>query len=261
MNAIHIKSMTPGVAIVTGGSKRIGKSIVKKLSFLGWKVIIHYNSNKNDALSLQKEIQKKGGAASIIKANLNSSKATEELISKSEKKFGKLTLLVNNASIFENDSVHSLTIDTWDIHNNVNTKAPLLLSQSFAKLLPKKEPGVIINIIDQRVFSPRPDFISYSSSKNSLFWLTKVLAQALSPKIRVCAIGPGPTLKGARQTDNDFKNQSQSVPLGNGSSPEDISQAIEFILNASSFTGQMITLDGESIWIGLNLKIGILKIN
>ena len=244
MNAIHIKSMTPGVAIVTGGSKRIGKSIVKKLSFLGWKVIIHYNSNKNDALSLQKEIQKKGGAASIIKANLNSSKATEELISKSEKKFGKLTLLVNNASIFENDSVHSLTIDTWDIHNNVNTKAPLLLSQSFAKLLPKKEPGVIINIIDQRVFSPRPDFISYSASKNSLFWLTKVLAQALSPKIRVCAIGPGPTLKGARQTDNDFKNQSQSVPLGNGSSPEDISQAIEFILNASSFTGQMITLDG-----------------
>lgn len=244
MNAIHIKSMTPGVAIVTGGSKRIGKSIVKKLSFLGWKVIIHYNSNKNDALTLQKEIQKKGGAASIIKANLNSSKATEELISKSEKKFGKLTLLVNNASIFENDSVHSLTIDTWDIHNNVNTKAPLLLSQSFAKLLPKKEPGVIINIIDQRVFSPRPDFISYSSSKNSLFWLTKVLAQALSPKIRVCAIGPGPTLKGARQTDNDFKNQSQSVPLGNGSSPEDISQAIEFILNASSFTGQMITLDG-----------------
>ena len=244
MNAIHLKSMTPGVAIVTGGSKRIGKSIVKKLSFLGWKVIIHYNSNKNDALSLQKEIQKKGGAASIIKANLNSSKATEELISKSEKKFGKLTLLVNNASIFENDSVHSLTIDTWDIHNNVNTKAPLLLSQSFAKLLPKKEPGVIINIIDQRVFSPRPDFISYSSSKNSLFWLTKVLAQALSPKIRVCAIGPGPTLKGARQTDNDFKNQSQSVPLGNGSSPEDISRAIEFILNASSFTGQMITLDG-----------------
>ena len=165
-------------------------------------------------------------------------------ISKSEKKFGKLTLLVNNASIFENDSVHSLTIDTWDIHNNVNTRAPLLLSQSFAKLLPKKEPGVIINIIDQRVFSPRPDFISYSASKNSLFWLTKVLAQALSPKIRVCAIGPGPTLKGARQTDNDFKNQSQSVPLGNGSSPEDISQAIEFILNASSFTGQMITLDG-----------------
>ena len=244
MNAIHIKSMTPGVAIVTGGSKRIGKSIVKKLSFLGWKVIIHYNSNKNDALSLQKEIQKKGGAASIIKANLNSSKAAEELISKSEKKFGKLTLLVNNASIFENDSVHSLTIDTWDIHNNVNTRAPLLLSQSFAKLLPKKEPGVIINIIDQRVFSPRPDFISYSSSKNSLFWLTKVLAQALSPKIRVCAIGPGPTLKGARQTDNDFKNQSQSVPLGNGSSPEDISQAIEFILNSSSFTGQMITLDG-----------------
>ncbi len=244
MNAIHLKSMSPGVAIVTGGSKRIGKSIVKKLSFLGWKVIIHYNSNKNDALNLQKEIKNSGGAASIIKANLNSAKAIEELILKSKKKFGKLTLLVNNASIFENDSVENLTINSWDIHNNINTKAPLLLSQSFAKLLPKEEPGVIINIIDQRVYSPRPDFISYSSSKNSLFWLTKVLAQALSPKIRVCAIGPGPTLKGARQTNNDFKNQSESVPLGNGSSPEDISHAIEFILNTSSFTGQMITLDG-----------------
>ena len=244
MKAIHLKSMSPGVAIVTGGSKRIGRSIIRKLSSLGWKVIIHYNSNKIDALSLQKEIQKNGGSASIIKANLNNPKATKELISKSEKKFGKLTLLINNASVFENDSVKSLTIESWDIHNNVNTKAPLLLSQSFAKLLPKKEPGIIINIIDQRVFFPRPDFISYSSSKNSLFWLTKVLAQALSPKIRVCAIGPGPTLKGARQTSNDFKNQSESVPLGNGSSPEEVSQAIEFILNSASFTGQMITLDG-----------------
>ena len=244
MKAIHLKSMEPGVALVTGGSKRIGRSIIKKLSTLGWKVIIHYNSNKVDALSLQKEIKKNGGSVAIIKANLNNPKATKELIGKSKNIFGKLTLLVNNASVFENDSVKSLTIESWEIHNNVNTKAPLLLSQSFAKFLPKKEPGVIINIIDQRVLFPRPDFISYSSSKNSLFWITKVLAQALSPNIRVCAIGPGPTLKGARQTNNDFKNQSESVPLGNGSSPEEVSQAIEFILNSSSFTGQMIALDG-----------------
>ena len=244
MKAIHLQPMKPGVALITGGSKRIGKSIVKKLSSLGWKVIIHYNSSKIEALKLKKEIIKEGGFASIIRANLNNTRALKELTIKSEKTFGKISLLVNNASIFENDKIKDLTIDSWDIHNNINARAPLFLSQYFAKLLPKGSPGVIINIIDQRVFSTQPDFISYSSSKNSLFWLTKVLAQALSPSIRVCAIGPGPTLKGSRQTKKDFKNQSESVPLGNGSSPEEVSRAIEFILDAFSFTGQMITLDG-----------------
>ena len=244
MKAIHLQPMKPGVALVTGGSKRIGKSIVKKLSSLGWKVVIHYNSSNLEALKLKKEIINEGGFASVIRANLGNTKAVKDLIMKSEKKFGKISLLVNNASIFENDKINDLTINSWDIHNNINTRAPLFLSQSFAKLLPPRKPGVIINIIDQRVFSTQPDFISYSSSKNSLFWLTKVLAQALSPKVRVCAIGPGPTLKGARQTKRDFKNQSESVPLGNGSSPEEVSRALEFILEAFSFTGQMITLDG-----------------
>ena len=236
MKAIHLQPMKPGVALVTGGSKRIGKSVVKKLSSLGWKVVIHYNSSNLEALKLKKEIINEGGFASVIRANLGNPKAVEDLIIKSERKFGKISLLVNNASIFENDKINDLTI--------INTRAPLFLSQSFAKLLPPRKPGVIINIIDQRVFSTQPDFISYSSSKNSLFWLTKVLAQALSPKVRVCAIGPGPTLKGARQTKRDFKNQSESVPLGNGSSPEEVSRALEFILEAFSFTGQMITLDG-----------------
>jgi NAD(P)-dependent dehydrogenase (short-subunit alcohol dehydrogenase family) len=244
MKALHLKPITPGVALITGGSKRIGKSIVKKLSSLGWKVLIHYNSSKDDAFTLEKEINNCGGSASIIKANLGNAKATKNLIINAEKIFGKISLLINNASIFENDNIKNLTIESWDTHNNINTRAPLLLSQSFAKLLPRNKPGVIINLIDQRVFFPNPDFISYSSSKQSLFWLTKILAQALSPKIRVCAIGPGPTIQGSRQTKKDFKNQSESVPLGNGSSPEEISRAVEFILDSPSFTGQMITLDG-----------------
>ena len=244
MKALHLKPITPSVALITGGSKRIGKSIVKKLSSLGWKVLIHYNSSKDDALTLEREINNSGGSASIIKANLGNIKATKDLVIKAEKIFGKISLLINNASIFENDNIKDLTIESWDTHNNINTRAPLLLSQSFAKLLPRNKPGVIINLIDQRVFFPNPDFISYSSSKHSLFWLTKILAQALSPKIRVCAIGPGPTIQGSRQTKKDFKNQSESVPLGNGSSPKEISRAVEFILDSPSFTGQMITLDG-----------------
>ena len=244
MKAIHKKSMEPGVALITGGSKRIGKKKKKKLSSLGWKVVIHYNSSAHDAKDLEKKINKSGGYASAIKADLNNLRAVRELIPRAEKKFGKISTLINNASIFEDDTIENLTSKSWDLHNNINLKAPLFLSQVFSKHLPDKHPGVIINLIDQRVSFPRPDFISYSSSKQSLLWLTKTLAQALSPHIRVCAIGPGPTLRGSRQSKIDFENQCNSVPLGIGSSTNEITQAIQFILNAPSFTGQMITLDG-----------------
>ena len=244
MKAVHKKSMRPGVALVTGGSKRIGKDVIKKLSSLGWKVVIHFNSSTDDAKDLEKQINKSGGYALAIKADLNNPTAVRELIPRAEKKFGKISTLINNASIFEDDTIENLTSESWDLHNNINLKAPLFLSQSFSKHLPDKYPGVIINLIDQRVLFPRPDFISYSSSKQSLLWLTKTLAQGLSPHIRVCAIGPGPTLRGARQTKRDFENQCESVPLGIGSNPDEITQAVEFILNTPSFTGQMITLDG-----------------
>jgi NAD(P)-dependent dehydrogenase (short-subunit alcohol dehydrogenase family) len=123
-------------------------------------------------------------------------------------------------------------------------KAPLFLSRDFSKQIKKDSPGLIINIIDQRIFFPNPEFISYTSSKQSLMWLTQTLAQALSPQIRVCAIGPGPTLQGARQSKKDFENQSLSTPLMIGSNPEEIYRAVKFIIDMPSFTGQMITLDG-----------------
>ena len=145
---------------------------------------------------------------------------------------------------FENDNIATLNIDSWDSHNNINLKAPLFLSEDFSKQMKKNAPGLIINIIDQRIFFPNPEFISYTSSKQSLMWLTQTLAQALSPQIRVCAIGPGPTLQGARQSKKDFENQCLSTPLKVGSNPGEIYQAVKFIINLPSFTGQMITLDG-----------------
>ena len=244
MQIIHKKSMKPGVALVTGGAKRIGREIIKSLALDGWKTIIHYNTNNIAARNLKREVEKNKCKAAIIKCDLNRSGDVEKLIKKAEEKFGTISLLINNASIFENDNIKNLSLKSWDTHNNINLKAPLILSKKFNDQLTENIPGLIINIIDQRVLSPDPDFISYSSSKQSLLWLTKTLAQALSPKVRVCAIAPGPTLQGARQSKKDFENQCKSTPLKVGSNPDEISQAVKFIIQIPSYTGQMITLDG-----------------
>ncbi len=244
MKPIHTKKLEPGVALITGGAKRIGKKIAKNLARDGWKVVIHYNKNNIAAKKLKSEIIKSKGSAEIIKCDLNNYNSVKNLIEKSKKKFGSLSLLINNASKFENDNIATLNIDSWDSHNNINLKAPLFLSKDFSKQMKRNTPGLIINIIDQRIFFPNPEFISYTSSKQSLMWLTQTLAQALSPQVRVCAIGPGPTLQGARQSKKDFENQSLSTPLMVGSNPEEIYQAVKFIIDIPSFTGQMITLDG-----------------
>ena len=238
------KKLEPGVALITGGAKRIGKKIAKNLARDGWKVVIHYNKNNISAKKLKGEIIKNKGSAEIIKCDLNNYSSVKNLIEKSKEKFGSLSLLINNASKFENDDISKINSDSWDSHNNINLKAPLFLSRDFSKQIKKGAPGIIINIIDQRIFFPNPEFISYTSSKQSLMWLTQTLAQALSPQIRVCAIGPGPTLQGARQSKKDFENQSLSTPLMIGSNPEEIYQAVKFIIDMPSFTGQMITLDG-----------------
>ena len=231
-------------ALVTGGSKRIGSSISKSLAKNNWHVIIHYNSGKKEAQNTCARIRKLNGEADIIKADLSKFNSAQELLPSINKKFGKISLLINNASIFEKDNVKTITKDSWDNHISINLTSPFFLSKAFSMQLPKNEHGVIINLLDQSVLSSRPDFLAYSVSKNSLWYLTKALAQALSPKIRVCAIGPGPALKGKRQKVKDFEIQKRSTLLKIGPDLEEINYAVNFILNNKSFTGQMITLDG-----------------
>ena len=168
----------------------------------------------------------------------------KSLFQELKKKYGGLSLLINNASIFERDNIAKLKEYDWNRNIEINVKAPLFLSKYFYNSLSKNESGVIINIVDQGVLNNRPDFISYYASKNSLWYLTKTLAQTFSPKVRVCALGPGPTLKNSRQTNNDFIKQIQSLPLRKGPNLEEINMAVDFIIFSYSFTGQMITLDG-----------------
>jgi NAD(P)-dependent dehydrogenase (short-subunit alcohol dehydrogenase family) len=170
--------------------------------------------------------------------------APQQIIDDAVEALGPLTCLINNASRFEPDEADTVTIDGWDRHLDTNLRAPVFLSQAFAAQLPTGEQGNIINIIDQRVWKLNPTFFSYTASKSALWTVTRTLAQSLAPRIRVNAIGPGPALPNVRMNDDDFAKQASLTLLQRGTSPEEISAALLFILSAPALTGQMIVLDG-----------------
>jgi NAD(P)-dependent dehydrogenase (short-subunit alcohol dehydrogenase family) len=236
--------------LVTGAAKRLGRAIALDLASHGWDVAIHYNGSKDDAASAAAEVKKLGRNATTIQADLGSEKDTVEIVSRAAKDIGPLTALVNSASVFENDDWQTVTRESWDIHMNVNLRAPFVLSQAFARQLPKNQNGAIVNLLDQRLLKPTPEFMSYSLSRAGLGWLTVTLAQALAPRIRVNAVGPGPTLKASHQSQENFDNERKATILGHGSDPEDIVGAVRYLVEAKAVTGQMIAADGGQhlIW-------------
>jgi NAD(P)-dependent dehydrogenase (short-subunit alcohol dehydrogenase family) len=151
---------------------------------------------------------------------------------------------VNNASVFESDTLATMTRGTWDKHIETNLRAPLVLAQNFAEQLPGMAEGAVVNLLDQRLLKPTPQFLSYGVSKAGLHWLTVTLAQSLGPRIRVNAVAPGPTLRNARQSESHFKRQQASTILGRGASPEDVAAATQYLIEARAVTGQMIAVDG-----------------
>ena len=236
--------------LVTGAAKRLGRAIALDLAQAGWNVAIHYNGSKADADSAAQAARAAGVTAEVLQADLSKETETATLVSRAAEAIGPLTALINSASLFENDDWQSATRKSWDDHIEVNLRAPLLLSQLFAKQLPAGRSGNIINLIDQRVLKPTPQFLSYSVSKAGLYWLTTTLAQGMGPDIRVNAVGPGPTLKNPRQSDADFDRQRDATILKRGADPADICAAVRYLLNAPSVTGQMIAVDGGQhlIW-------------
>jgi len=236
--------------LVTGAAKRLGRAIVLDLAGAGWNIGLHYHGSAEDAEQTAAEIRAKGVKVALLPADFSREEATAALIDQAVAALGPLTALINSASLFENDDWQSATRQSWDAHIETNLRAPFLLSQLFARQLPKTETGTIINIIDQRVLKPTPQFISYSLSKAGLYWLTTILAQALGPNIRVNAVGPGPTIKNARQSEEDFARQREATILKRGAEPADVVAAIRYLLEAKSVTGQMIAADGGQhlIW-------------
>jgi NAD(P)-dependent dehydrogenase (short-subunit alcohol dehydrogenase family) len=236
--------------LVTGAAKRLGRAIALDLARDGWDVAIHYNSSEADAKSAVEEIRKAGGHAAAVKADLAREDEVVTIVERAAKAIGPLTGLVNSASLFQNDDWQSATRESWDAHMNVNMRAPFVLSQHFARQIPDGHEGAIVNLLDQRLFKPAPDFISYSASRAGLHWLTTTLAQALAPRIRVNAVAPGPTLKAASQSPANFDKERQATILGHGSDPQDISDAVRYLLGARAVTGQTVIVDGGQhlIW-------------
>src|SRR6266513_6142352 len=236
-------------ALVTGAAKRLGRAIALDLARHGWNVAIHYHTSEREARVTAKDAHTAGARAALVKGDLSREEETAEIVGYAAQELGTITALINSASVFENDQWYSADRGSWDKHLNVNLRAPLVLAQTFARQL-RDGHGAIVNLLDQRLMKPAPDFLSYGVSRAGLHWLTITLAQALAPRIRVNAVAPGPTLKAARQSTAHFQREQRSTILGHGSEPQDVCDAVRYLLDAKAVTGQTLTVDGGQhlIW-------------
>ncbi|TGN56381.1 SDR family oxidoreductase [Paracoccus liaowanqingii] len=242
-----------GAALVTGAARRLGRAMALALAARGHDVAIHYAGSDEEARQTAAEARALGVRAQVFHADLLDADATAALVPQVAQALGPLTVLVNNASIFEHDTIHSATMAGWDRHVGSNLRAPFQLIQAFAAQAPKAVPdengepqaqALVVNMVDQRVLKPTPEFMTYSLAKAALWALTRTAAQGLAPDIRVNAIGPGPTLIGARQSADHFAAQRAATVLGRGSDPQGITQALAYLLDARAVTGQLICVDG-----------------
>ncbi len=235
---------TPRTALVTGAARRIGRAIAVDLAAHGWRVGLHYRHSRADAERLAEDIAQAGGTAAALTGNLADQDDVRGLIEQCTRSLGAPSCLVNNASEFFPDTITSVTSADWQTHLDVNLKAPVFLAQALYLNLPDGVQGNVINIVDQRVWRPTPEFFSYTISKAGLWTATQTLAQAMAPRVRVNAIGPGPVLKSVHQTDAEFEAEKSATLLGCGPTLQEIAAAVRFILDTPSMTGQMIALDG-----------------
>ena len=234
--------------LITGAGQRIGRTIALDLATCGWAVAVHYNTSSDPAAAVVDEIVEAGGRASMVAADLADEAQSQALISRASDALGPITCLINNASVFREDTTQTATRNSWDLHMEVNLRAPFVLTQTFARQLPQSRAGNVINIVDQRVWNLGADYATYTLSKIGLWGLTQTTARALAPNIRVNAIGPGPTLPHSRQSEDGFVHHWRATPLGRQVTPEDICHGVRYILDATTMTGQMIALDaGEHL--------------
>jgi len=235
--------MTLGTALITGGARRIGRALALEAARAGYDVAIHHRDALTDAQSLADEIAVLGRRTTILHADLSNAHDVAALIPAATAALGPVTLLVNSASMFEDDRLPTLTADSWHSHLAVNLTTPVMLTQAFAAALPASTDGLVVNIVDQRATHPNPLFFSYTLSKTALLTATTMAAQALAPRIRVNAIGPGPVLASVHQDEAAFAAEAAATPLGHPVAPEEIAAALRYLIDARSVTGQMISVD------------------
>ncbi len=233
-----------GPALVTGAARRIGLAIAGRLAREGRPVVLHTSRRSAEEAELAAEaILARGGRAAVAVADLADPAETQRLVEIAARAFGPLTLLVNNASIFEVDEAQDFSLDSYERHMAINLRAPLLLARDFAAQLPAKTEGVIVNVIDQRVWRLTPRYFSYTLTKSALWTATRTMAQAYAPRIRVNAVGPGPVFPNQALGDREFEIEAHGVPLGHAADVSGVVDAVVFLSRAKSVTGQMIAVD------------------
>ncbi len=235
----------PKRALVTGAGARLGRAMAVALGAQGWGVGVHYRTSKQGAEETAHMIEQAGGKAAIVKADLADEAETSALIGNAQAETGgPLTLLINSASTFEDDRADTHTRESWNFHMEPNLRAPVKLSQGFAAALPENHEGLVVNMIDMRIRKLNPQFFTYMLSKSALWTATQTMAQAFAPRIRVNAIGPGPTLQNVHQSKEQFEAECEATLTQQGSNPDEIVRALEYLIDAQSVTGQMICSDG-----------------
>ena len=234
----------PKTALVTGGARRIGRAIVEDLAANGFAVAIHAHRSSGEADALKRSIIERGGRAAVVEADLSEAGAVAGLVGKAAGLLGPIGLLVNNASAFEPDTVADFDWETWDRHFALHLKAPVMLARQLAASLGDDQEGLVVNVIDERVLRLNPRYFSYTLSKAALWTATQTMAQAFGPKVRVNAIGPGPTLANVRQRPEDFQAQLDGLILGRGPDLSEFGATVRYLWQARSVTGQLIAIDG-----------------
>jgi len=231
-----------GAALVTGAARRIGQTLAIEAARAGYDVAVHHRGPPEEADETLAAITALGRKAVALRADLTNEGEVAQLVGRASA-LGPVTLLINSASSFQDDRVGSLDRALWDNHLETNLRAPLVLAETFAAALPPEMEGLIVNLVDQRVWRPNPQFFSYTISKAGLWWATQTLAQALAPRIRVNAIGPGPTLPNVHQAPGEFEAEAAGTLLQRRATPDDLAAALRYLIDARAVTGQMIAVD------------------
>ena len=232
-----------GAALITGGTRRIGRALVGCAAEAGYDVAIHCRHIDDEAETAAAEVRARGRKAVLLTSDLRKEATSVALVGEAEAELGPVTLLVNSASVFEGDAIHDMNRASWDLHMETNLRAPLVLAQVFARRLPADRDGLIVNVIDQRVLGTSRGFFSYSLSKAALWDATRLMARELAPRIRVNGIGPGPTLPSIHQDQAAFDAEAAGTLMGRSVAPAEIAQALRYLIAAPSVTGQMIAVD------------------
>lgn len=251
-----------GSVLVTGGAVRIGRQISLRLAAAGWHVLVHYRSARADAEKVVADIRAAGGLADTLKADLSVPAEVESLAAAAERQAAarerRLSALINNAAAFTYDTLDTLTPEAWEAHLSVNLRAPVFLTRAFAAQAGEAG-GCVVNILDDKINAPNPDYFSYTVGKLALASATQTLALAVAPRVRVCGIATGLTLPSGSQTPEDFARAHRANPLGRGASPAEIADAVLFVLGCAALTGQILVIDGGQSLINPGRDVAFLS--